>query len=465
MRKIILVIAIFCIIISASVSIQPSSLEHISIQQVNTPEFVNDHYEEIFHNQRDLIITDGEYDTEYSSDPILSIIEQGTVGLITHFIEDITSFGPRRTTTDACKDAGKYIFQQMTDLGLLVSYHNWSSSSSLYGSNIEAILPGVDSANEEVVIVCAHYDSVAPSPGADDNGAGTAAVLAAATIMSQYTFNHTIRFLTFDGEEQGLHGSRYYAQHVYENEDPIVAVLNLDMMGYASNPDSESKVVVFDNEESTWLTDLTASISVRYNEVLNLEVVHGGYSGRSDHASFHGAGIDAIFYFEYEVNPFYHTSSDTLENMNPSYASNVTKLMLGTLAELAEFVPQQAPLIPTRPQGPLNGRIDVEYEYTTSVIDPNADEVYVMWDWGDDSTSDWLGPFTSGEVITTSRSWEENGDFEIKVQAKDEHNQESGWSDPLSISMPKNKNINTLLIRFLEEHPIIYELLQMVLKV
>jgi len=66
-------------------------------------------------------------------------------------------------------------------------------------------------------------------------------------------------------------------------------------------------------------------------------------------------------------------------------------------------------------------------------------------------------------VITTSRSWEENGDFEIKVQAKDEHNQESGWSDPLSISMPKNKNINTLLIRFLEEHPIIYEFLQKVL--
>jgi len=380
MRKIILVIAIFCIVIFASVSIQPSSIEHIPMQQVDQPEFANDHYDEIFTNQRDLIITDSEYDTEHLSDPILSIIEQGTESLITQFIRDITSFGPRKTTTEACKDAGKYIFQQMTDLGLIVSYQNWSSSSSLFGSNIEAILPGVDSTNEKIVIVCAHYDSVSPSPGADDNGAGTAAVLAAATIMSQYTFNHTIRFVSFDGEEQGLQGSRNYAQNIYENKDPIIAVLNLDMMGYASNPNSESKVVVFDNEESTWLTDLTASISVRYNELLNLEVVHGGYSGRSDHASFHGAEIDAIFYFEYEVTPFYHTSSDTLENMNPSYASNVTKLMLGTLTELAELVPQQAPLIPTRPQGPLNGKIDVEYEYTTTVIDPNADEVYLMWD-------------------------------------------------------------------------------------
>ena len=49
--------------------------------------------------------------------------------------------------------------------------------------------------------------------------------------MSQYTFNHTIRFVAFSGEEQGLIGSRHYAEDAYNNNESIVAVLNADMIG------------------------------------------------------------------------------------------------------------------------------------------------------------------------------------------------------------------------------------------
>ena len=207
--------------------------------------------------------------------------------MVLGFIENLTSFGPRVTGSEACEDAGQWIYQTLSDMGLQVRYQNWSVSSSIFGSNIEATLPGIDENSDEIYLVCAHYDSVYGSPGADDNAAGTAAVLAAADVMSEHTFDHTVKFVTFSGEEQGLHGSYQYAKEAYENNDSIIAVLNADMMGYAPTKDFEEKVIVFDSESSTWITDFTTNVSMDYADLINLEVVPGGFSGRSDHASFY----------------------------------------------------------------------------------------------------------------------------------------------------------------------------------
>lgn len=393
------------------------------------------------------VVNPSSYPQHYplSNDYDLSnIIEQLSVDMTLGFIENLTSFGPRLTGTDACELAGHWIYQEFDEMGLDVRYHNWSRSSSTFGSNIEATLPGVNPQNDDIFVICGHYDSVYSSPGADDNGAGTAAVLAAAKILSQYTFESTIRFVTFSGEEQGLHGSYYYAQEAYDNEDNIVAVLNADMMGYASNPESESKVVVYDNEPSSWIRFLSEDISIEYQDLCNLEIVHGGYSGRSDHASFHMFGFEAIFYFEYEVNPNYHTRYDVIETMNPSYASNVSRLMLATLADLSGFVPQLPPEIPERPKGRMNGKSGTEYTYESKTIDPNEDELYYQWSWGDGSTSEWIGPLDSNTLCSVSHSWNENGEYEVKVRAKDSFNSETEWSEPLTVSMPKNQFVGFL---------------------
>lgn len=367
------------------------------------------------------------------------LIEQIDKDLIVSFIENITSFGPRVTGTDVCEEAGRWIYHQFKDMGLEVRYHNWSSTSTLFGSNIEATLPGADPTSDEIYIICGHYDSVPGSPGADDNGAGTAAVLASAYVMHQYSFNHTIRFVAFSGEEQGLHGSYHYAKEAYEQNEPIKAVLNADMIGYASNKESEGKVIIYDNDPSSWITDLSVDVSLRYVDLINLEIVHGGYSGRSDHASFYPFGYDAIFYFEYEMNPYYHTSNDTLENMNPWYASNVSRLILATLSELSIFVPQLPPNTPQRPTGRLTGITRREYLYETITIDPNADDVYYKWSWGDGTTSEWLGPFPSNTIHTVTYSWDEKGTYEIRVKAKDILNAESDWSEPFAVTMPRNR--------------------------
>jgi hypothetical protein len=78
-------------------------------------------------------------------------------------------------------------------------------------------------------------------------------------------------------------------------------------------------------------------------------------------------------------------------------------------------------------------------------------------------TSFILGPYNSGEECNASGIWFEKGNYEIKVKAIDIHGAESEWSDPLAISMPKNKAINLFLLfleRLMERFPILEQILQ-----
>jgi len=98
--------------------------------------------------------------------------------------------------------------------------------------------------------------------------------------------------------------------------------------------------------------------------------------------------------------------------------------------------PDYPPNTPERPTGQTSGEIHIEYTYNTTTTDPNNDQVYYKWSWGDGIISDWLGPFTSGELATAQHTWNTKGSYEIKVKAKDVHGLESDWSDPLPITMP-----------------------------
>ena len=92
--------------------------------------------------------------------------------------------------------------ERFTGWGYNVTQHTFNSQ---YAPNIIAERPGT-TRPQDVYILDAHFDS-AGVPGCDDNGSGTAAVLIAARILSQYTFEGTVRFVGFSAEEYGLVGS------------------------------------------------------------------------------------------------------------------------------------------------------------------------------------------------------------------------------------------------------------------
>jgi len=119
----------------------------------------------------------------------------------------------------------------------------------------------------------------------------------------------------------------------------------------------------------------------------------------------------------------------------------------------------QSPSIPSI-NGPTRGKLLVKYTFFISAIDPNNDDVYYYIDWGDNTISDWLGPFESGEEINTSHRWLKQGNFEIRIKAKDTMGAVSDWGI-LTVSMPRDKSISTSpLLRFLERCPLLNLLLQ-----
>ncbi|UCD13104.1 MAG: hypothetical protein JSW60_05965 [Thermoplasmatales archaeon] len=81
--------------------------------------------------------------------------------------------------------------------------------------------------------------------------------------------------------------------------------------------------------------------------------------------------------------------------------------------------------------GPHYGRPGVEYTFCIDgIVDPEGDDLYCMWDWGDGNFSGWLGPYGSGGTMCASHAWSEEGEYEIRVKTKDIHNAASDWSEP-----------------------------------
>jgi len=109
-------------------------------------------------------------------------------------------------------------------------------------------------------------------------------------------------------------------------------------------------------------------------------------------------------------------------------------------------VPNIPPEKPDQPTGPERGSTGIIYRYSTSTIDPDEEgKLYYKWDWGDNTTSNWMGPYNSSEIVTADNAWSFNGIYDIRVKAKDIYNAESEWSDPLHINITIGNQTNFIM--------------------
>ncbi|MBU0498378.1 MAG: M20/M25/M40 family metallo-hydrolase, partial [Candidatus Thermoplasmatota archaeon] len=283
-------------------------------------------------------------------------------------------------------------------MNLSVVIQNWTQFTTghkitkpkprfITSQNIEGSHPGIRKDSEKIVIFNAHYDTVKTSPGADDDGSGVAAVLAAAEILSQFQFNHTLKFVTFSGEEMGLYGSHAYAKHAYENNDDIYIAFNADMIGHADTSQGGKLFRLYATKDIQYTIDNIININTSLNLGFNF---HTGTlpeqgSGGSDYFSFVEYGYEALAFFEGEWNPAMHSMDDTIENMNISYLVNTSKLIVATLAYYAD-----APL--THPQvrieSPQKGHIYLEAKQKKEIQDLQTIVIDDIWIWADVTPGD-----------------------------------------------------------------------------
>ena len=170
--------------------------------------------------------------------------------------------------------ATQYIYEQLNALGLNVSYQEWSSDE-YSGRNVIGELRGV-SKPSEIILMVAHLDSInettedpaSPAPGADDDGSGCAALLAAAQIMKDYRFERTIRFVFTTGEEDGLLGSDAYAKKLSDEAQNVLDVLNLDMVAYSTQSSPVQNLHTRIQENPGYQADL--AIATMFIDIVNL---------------------------------------------------------------------------------------------------------------------------------------------------------------------------------------------------
>ena len=246
-------------------------------------------------------------------------------------------------------------------------------------TNVYAVLRGTNPEDaKRIVLVSGHYDSrnsdildtSGVAPGANDDGSGTAVSLECARVLSKLKFPGTIIFLTVAGEEQGLYGSKHFADFAKSQGWDIQAVLNNDIVGGDKSPGQDPKVVrVFSESIPDGATEaqlrmiralggendspsrelaryVTQTARIYQPGVAPLmEFRSDRYLRGGDHISFNEAGYAAIRFTEYRENFTRQHQNVRSENgieygdlpkfVNYDYVANVARLNAATLAELA----------------------------------------------------------------------------------------------------------------------------------
>jgi len=138
-----------------------------------------------------------------STHEIEHIIRQMNESVMSEQVQRLQDFKTRYAYRgDKTAIVASFIYSIFQSNGLETAYDHFIYANYRM-KNVVGTKPGISTSDAQVII-CAHYDSISNrrwvnAPGANDNGSGIAAVLAAAEILSDYDFNYTIKFIAFCG--------------------------------------------------------------------------------------------------------------------------------------------------------------------------------------------------------------------------------------------------------------------------
>ncbi|MBU5636769.1 M28 family peptidase [Geomonas sp. Red69] len=264
----------------------------------------------------------------------------------------------------ALQRACSYLEDTLRALGYAVDLHGFFDGGQEY-HNVVATRLGTRRP-EKRVLVLAHFDTVAGSPGADDNASGVALLLELATMFKEWRPELTLQFVGVNLEENsdrdehgtGLRGSRALAAFALQQGWEIEAVVVLESVAFAGGsvrqaapagvplqvPPNGDFLAVIGNELAQGVVARFALAADSFDialPVVPLVVPDNGEllpdTRRSDHAPFWDAGYPAIMLTDTTNfrNPHYHEPSDTLETLNLAFAVRVCQATAAFLLGMA----------------------------------------------------------------------------------------------------------------------------------
>ncbi len=206
--------------------------------------------------------------------------------------------------------------------------------------------------------------------------------------------------------------------------DPCVDLLSR----YVNHPPQQPVVTV--NETSPSIDEnIALSIIVEDSDGDLLScVVDWGDGTYYESESYFESGDPLVVFHSFSYPGFFNVSVQIAD-----YAGSFSEWSDPIMISVENICPE----VPETPSGEIEGKIETSYQYSTSSIDPDGNVLYFQWEWGDGSTSYWLGPYESDENVFVSHTFDEKGLYSIRVRCKDDYDYISDWSDPLPVSMPR----------------------------
>lgn len=209
-------------------------------------------------------------------------------------------------------EQGEPLLERTRSTPLEASLNVNTKDGLVTGRNIIAHIEG---ATQPKVLLGAHYDSVVGSPGANDNASGTAVVLDLARRLSSTPLARQVWFVAFDGEEDGLHGSRAFVKTAQlQFISGLKAMLNFDMVG------------VNDQLRVGGTSSLTAIAKAADASIQTFQT-----DGGSDHAPFAAADVPVLFFYRGQDRN-YHTPND--QEVDPKLLDETAQVGLDIVQRL-----------------------------------------------------------------------------------------------------------------------------------
>ena len=205
--------------------------------------------------------------------------------------------------------------------------------------NVVGVLRGSDpEAAKQAVLISAHLDHIGPAGrgddkvnnGADDNASGVTAVLTLADAIGALKDRpqRSVIFMTFWGEEKGLLGSKYFAEHPLWKLDDIVCNINLGMIGRPEE-NADGKAWGTGWPHSTLGPQMAAGAMRADVTIFHHEKFSEMLYARSDNASFVAKGVIAHSFSAGSLHNDYHQPTDEVSKLN---IPHMTKIIQGLLA-------------------------------------------------------------------------------------------------------------------------------------
>ncbi len=295
------------------------------------------------------------------------LLDQVSTDRLRQHIQALEGIRHRTAAPEALERSAAYICSTFQALDYPVILQPFAFDGCQY-HNLLATLPGLQTPDEHVLLI-AHFDSLASTPGADDNASGVASMLEIARIFRSQSFQCSLHFAAVNLEERqiegppldeaGLFGSKALVEFVCQNDWQVQGAIVFDTIAYAGEdkpqqvppgvplqlPGAGDFIAVIGNQDSAALVEGFAQAVLKNQLPLPcIPLVVPGKGEllpdirRSDHAPFWDAGYRAILITDTANlrNPHYHSPSDTLSTLNLDFTTQVTRATAALLATLAK---------------------------------------------------------------------------------------------------------------------------------